>query len=167
MQIKRSVLIWLVWLILQSNGYYLLELNRNHSSIESYCSIEYFDGVSYQIPRQCHRHVQCASSNCDDRQFHCVKLRETLCCLYDFVRSTCVNRNVNERFRSVYFHVSIQYGFCEINLERIEQQDRTYCLNNYVETSVRSVVYEIQSKSRMISVPYQFFIICFMIVLIL
>lgn len=169
----QTVFILLTFIIIQSNCYYLIELNRNYSSIKSYCSIEYFEKNLYHIPERCHRHVECHSSHCDDRQFRCVKLRETLCCLYEYIREKCLNINIKERFRSIYFHLSIQHGYCEINLERIEQQDQTYCLNNYIETTTITVSYssirsfqQIQSKSRTVSARYQFFIICFFNILV-
>ena len=87
------------------------------------------------IPPQCYRHLYCSSYNCEEQSFRCVKIREALCCLYNYLQSNCSKENIKDYYRSVYFHTSLQHGYCEINLERIEWGDNSYCLANLQETT--------------------------------
>lgn len=112
-----------------SHSSYLIDVDSSWNSVD--CST-LFDGADlHRIPRLCHWHLLCSPSSCDDSSFRCVKLRETLCCVEQFIRRSCPVadlRRLKARFRSFYFDVSIEDGYCEINLERIEREDRSYCI---------------------------------------
>ena len=137
--IKILTLFLLISIIygLSQNSYYLINIDNNILSNESYCSKILLNQQVYRIPKQCHRHLRCHPYYCDDKSFRCIKIRETLCCLYEYFRLHCQNTNlirIKDLFRSVYFHMSIEHGYCEINLERIEKNDQTYCIANLPET---------------------------------
>jgi hypothetical protein len=136
MNIKSSIL-YIVLLSIKlntgipSNSYYLIDIDTNFSIN---CSSKLIENNLYRIPNQCHNHLLCDPYHCDDKSFRCVKLRETLCCLYKYLQNTCRQEQIlKDQFRSIYFHISIQHGYCEINLERIEQIDQSYCLANHFE----------------------------------
>jgi hypothetical protein len=121
-----------------SNSYYLIDLDNNLSLNNSYCSNLFTNDQLYRIPRQCHKHLLCDPYYCDDKSFRCIKIRETLCCLYNYFQKTCEKENfiqMKDQFRSIYFHISIEHGYCEINLERIEKNDHSYCIADYQETT--------------------------------
>ncbi len=121
-----------------SNSYYLIDIDNNLSLNESYCSNILINEQIYRIPKQCHHHLLCNPYYCDDKSFRCIKIRETLCCLYKYFQLNCQQNNsiqIKDLFRSVYFHISIEHGYCEINLERIEKYDQTYCIDNIEETT--------------------------------
>ncbi|CAF3332024.1 unnamed protein product [Rotaria sp. Silwood2] len=118
---------------ISSNSYYLIDIDRNLSLNNSYCSNILINKNLYRIPNQCHKHVLCDRYHCDDKSFRCIKIRETLCCLYKYIQNFCQKENLKDQFRLIYFYISIQHGYCEINLERIEQNDQSYCISNYVE----------------------------------
>ena len=116
----------------RSHSFYLIDLDPNYSS----CSNISINKTRYGIPRLCQKHLLCHRSHCDDQSFRCVKIRETLCCLSEYIEKFCSNNRLyKDRFRSIYFHMSIEHGYCEINLERIEQNDSLYCLANQLETT--------------------------------
>ncbi|CAF0759417.1 unnamed protein product [Adineta ricciae] len=133
--IGYSVLV-IVIQIVSSNAYYLIDINED-LTLESanYCTNLSIHRDLSSIPRQCHRHLYCGSYNCEEQSFRCVKIREALCCLYDYLQSNCSKEKFKDHFRSVYFHTSLQHGYCEINLERIEQDADSYCLANLKETT--------------------------------
>lgn len=111
----------------QSHSYNLIDIDTNFSS----CSNILVNKTRYGIPHRCQKHLLCFPSHCDDQSFRCVKIRETLCCLSQYIEQICSKtRPYKEQFRSIYFHISIEHGYCEINLERIEQNDSSYCLTN-------------------------------------
>ncbi|CAF0934265.1 unnamed protein product, partial [Didymodactylos carnosus] len=113
------------------NSYYLLNIDDNLNDTQSssvICDNLLTEQQTYRIPRQCLTHFYCDSSKCDDQQFRCVKLRESLCCLYKYFTKNCRLNTIKENFRYIYFQLSIQHGYCEINLERIENTDETYCI---------------------------------------
>ena len=115
------------------NSYYLIDIDQNVSVNTSYCSNILTNEHTYRIPNQCHHHLLCNPYYCDDQSFRCVKIRESLCCLNKYLHSKCEHENFNrikDLFRSVYFQISIDHGYCEINLERIEKQDQAYCIAN-------------------------------------
>jgi len=121
-----------------SNSYYLIDIDNNLSLNESYCSNILINEQIYRIPKQCHHHLLCSPYYCDDKSFRCIKIRETLCCLYKYFQLNCQQNNsiqIKDLFRSVYFHMSIEHGYCEINLERIEKYDQAYCIGNIEETT--------------------------------
>ena len=123
---------------LPSNVYYLIDIANNTSSNESYCSTPLIDDQLYRIPQSCQHHLMCDPYSCDDQSFRCVKIRESLCCLQNYLRLHCEQENslrTKDLFRSVYFHMSIEHGYCEINLERIEKNDQAYCLGNTPEAT--------------------------------
>ena len=137
---KHTILYILLVLIkiiigLPTNSYYLIDIYTNSSLNTSYCSNILITKDLYNIPRQCHSHLLCNPYHCDDKSFRCIKLRETLCCLYNYIQKSCQKENFKDHFRSIYFHISIQHGYCEINLERIEQNDHSYCIANHHETT--------------------------------
>jgi hypothetical protein len=121
-----------------SNSYYLIDINNNLSSNESYCSNILLNEQLYRIPKQCQHHLLCNPYYCDDKSFRCIKIRETLCCLHKYFQLNCQQNppnQIRDLFRSVYFHISIEHGYCEINLERIEKYDQAYCIANIEETT--------------------------------
>jgi hypothetical protein len=122
-----------------SNSYYLIDIDMNLSSNTSYCSNILINKDLYHIPVQCHSHLLCNPYHCDDKSFRCMKIRETLCCLYKYIQENCSKDKFKDHFRSIYFHISIQHGYCEINLERIEQNDQSYCIANHPEPTTMSV----------------------------
>lgn len=129
----------------QRQSSYLIDLDSSWNSND--CSTLVHRDHRYRIPRPCHSHLLCSPSSCDDPSFRCVKLRETLCCVQRFIRRSCPVedlRRLKERFRSFYFDVSIEHGYCEINLERIEQDDRSYCIAS-VESS--SLTWRVASRT--------------------
>ncbi|CAF2335187.1 unnamed protein product [Rotaria sp. Silwood2] len=145
MIMKKIILLVIVFLLspiincLASNSFYLLRIDNNLLSNESYCSNILINQHIYRIPKQCHYHLLCNSYNCDDQSFRCTKIRETLCCLYKYFQLNCQEDNfirIKDLFRSVYFYMSIEHGYCEINLERIEKNDQTYCISNIEETKI-------------------------------
>jgi len=143
MNIKTPILFVLLILIkiiigIPSNSYYLIDIDTNLSLNNSHCSNILINKDLYRIPNQCHQHLLCDPYHCDDKSFRCVKIRETLCCLYNYIQKYCRNEILKDPFRSIYFHISIEHGYCEINLERIEKNDRSYCLSNSLETTTRS-----------------------------
>lgn len=122
--------------------FYLLDIDHRSSFNTSFCSDSLIDGEFYRIPRQCQKHLQCHSFHCDEQSFRCVKIRETLCCLKRYFHRHCSKserQQIKDQFRSVYFHVSIEHGYCEINLERIEKLDENYCLADPPESFDRSI----------------------------
>jgi len=124
---------------LPSNSYYLIDIDNNFSSNESYCSNIFTTEQIYRIPNQCHHHLLCDPYYCDDKSFRCIKIRETLCCLYKYFQLNCQLDNsiqIKDLFRSIYFQMSIEHGYCEINLERIEKTDQAYCIANIEETNI-------------------------------
>jgi hypothetical protein len=126
-----------------SNSYYLIDIDQNLSSNESYCSNILINEQIYRIPLQCHHHLLCNPYYCDDRSFRCIKIRETLCCLYKYFQLNCQQNNshqIKDLFRSIYFHISIEHGYCEINLERIEKNDQAYCIANIEETKQTTTI---------------------------
>ena len=121
---------------LPSNSYYLIELDQHLSSNESYCSNIFTNQQTYRLPTECHKHLLCDPTYCDDQTFRCMKIRETLCCLHQYLQSHCQKDNANrlkDLFRSVYFQMSIEHGYCEINLERIEKFDQAYCIADLID----------------------------------
>ncbi|CAF1174719.1 unnamed protein product [Rotaria sordida] len=141
---KRLILFILLELInkiicLSSNSYYLIDIDKNLSLNNSYCSNKLINKNLYRIPNQCHKHLLCNRYHCDDKSFRCIKIRETLCCLYKYIEKYCQKEYLKDQFRLIYFHISIQHGYCEINLERIEQNDQTYCISNYIETKKTTI----------------------------
>jgi hypothetical protein len=74
---------------LPSNSYYLIDIDNNFSSNESYCSNIFTNEQIYRIPKQCHHHLLCDPYYCDDKSFRCIKIRETLCCLYKYFQLNC------------------------------------------------------------------------------
>jgi len=128
---------------LPSNSYYLIDIDNNFSSNESYCSNIFTTEQIYRIPNQCHHHLLCDPYYCDDKSFRCIKIRETLCCLYKYFQLNCQLDNsiqIKDLFRSIYFQMSIEHGYCEINLERIEQNDHSYCLAQNLETTTSTTI---------------------------
>ena len=129
-------------LLTPSNPYNLIHVDSDLSSSNaSYCSTSFIQNDVYRIPRQCHAHLVCDPYYCDDKSFRCTKLREILCCLYDHVQTHCPAdqfAKTRDHFRAMYFHMSIQHGYCEINLERIEKNDYSYCLVTDLDTSTTS-----------------------------
>ena len=123
-----------------SNSYYLIDIDTNLSLNTSYCSNILINKNLYHIPSQCHSHLLCTPYHCDDKSFRCIKIRETLCCLYKYIQKNCQKENFKDHFRSIYFHISIQHGYCEINLERIEQNDHSYCIANHHETTTTTAL---------------------------
>ncbi|CAF1232752.1 unnamed protein product [Rotaria magnacalcarata] len=124
---------------LPSNAYYLIDINNSALSNESYCSNILVNQEVYRIPEQCQHHLLCTPYYCDDKSFRCIKIREALCCLYKYFQSNCQQDNtfrVKDLFRSVYFQISIEHGYCEINLERIERNDQAYCIADEQETQL-------------------------------
>lgn len=114
----------------QSHSYYLIDIDTIFSS----CSNISINKTRYGIPHLCRKHLLCHPYHCDDQSFRCVKIRESLCCLSQYIDKFCsTNRTYKDRFRSIYFHISIEHGYCEINLERVEQNDPSYCLTNQLE----------------------------------
>jgi hypothetical protein len=139
-QIIFSIFLLLIPIIngIPSNSFYLIDINNNLSLNESYCSNILINEQIYRIPKQCHHHLLCNPNYCDDKSFRCIKIRETLCCLYNYLQLNCQQEDSNrikDLFRSVYFHISIEHGYCEINLERIEKNDQAYCIANIEETT--------------------------------
>ena len=139
------ILLLLLFLLIQSicssrsHSYYLIDIDMNFSS----CSNILINKTRYGIPRLCQKHLLCHPSHCDDQSFRCVKIRETLCCLSQYIEKICSkNRPYKDRFRSIYFHISIEHGYCEINLERIEQNDPSYCLTNQFYTTMMTITEE-------------------------
>ena len=117
-----------------SNLYYLVGIDQTLSSNDSYCSAALVNERTYRIPDQCHHHLLCNAYHCDDQAVRCLKIREALCCLHDHLQLHCLQSSfvrTKDLFRSVYFQISIEHGYCEINLERIEQTDRQYCLGDH------------------------------------
>jgi hypothetical protein len=134
----RSIFLLLIPIIngVPLNSYYLIDIDHNISSNTSYCSNILTTDQTYRIPKQCHHHLLCNPYYCDDQSFRCIKIRETLCCLNEYFQSNCKNDHSNrikDLFRSVYFQISIEHGYCEINLERIEKHDQAYCIANMDE----------------------------------
>jgi hypothetical protein len=185
MNIKIGILFVLLLLInliisIPSNSYYLIDIDRNFSLNNNYCSNILINKNFYRIPNQCHKHLFCNVYHCDDKSFRCIKIRETLCCLYAYLKKNCQKNNLKEQFRSIYFHISIQHGYCEINLERIEQNDHSYCLENHLETTTTSLSFKhfhryrhhlstinyLQHKPTNISSKFSFFYINFIILLL-
>lgn len=123
---------------ISSKSYYLIDIDMNVIRNGSSCPDILVNNHAYHIPNQCHKHALCSSYNCDDKLLRCIKIRETLCCLYKHIEKNCRKENLRDQFRSIYFHASIQHGYCEINLERIEQNDSSYCVGNYTETTTLS-----------------------------
>lgn len=116
---------------LPSNSYYLIDIDPKISSNTSYCSNLLTNDQTYRIPSQCRHHLLCTPYYCDEQSFRCMKIRETLCCLYQYLREHCQQVDYNQMkdlFRSIYFQMSIEHGYCEINLERIEKNDQAYCI---------------------------------------
>jgi hypothetical protein len=137
------VLLILIQLItsIPSNSYYLIPLDTNSSLTNSnYCLNISINKNIYHIPHQCHNHLLCDSYHCDDKSFRCIKIRETLCCLYKYIEDNCQRENLKDQFRSIYFYTSIQHGYCEINLERIEQNDHSYCLAQNLQTTTSTTI---------------------------
>jgi hypothetical protein len=135
-----------------SNSYYLIDIAQNSSSNENYCSNLLINEQIYRIPQPCQHHLLCDPYYCDDQTFRCVKIRETLCCLRQYLQLTCQDEHfvrTRDRFRSVYFHMSIEHGYCEINLERIEKHDQAYCLANddQVRTSTSTATSLLSTRS--------------------
>lgn len=127
---------------LPSNTYYLIDIANNTSSNESFCSTPLINDQFYRIPQACQHHLLCDPYSCDDQSFRCVKIRESLCCLQNYLQQHCERENflrTKDLFRSVYFHVSIEHGYCEINLERIEKSDQAYCLGNNQEATTTTI----------------------------
>lgn len=135
------------------NSYYLIDIDQNISLNTSYCSNILTNDHTYRIPKQCHRHLLCNPYYCDDQSFRCIKIRESLCCLNQYFQSNCEYNNSNrikDLFRSIYFQISIEHGYCEINLERIEKHDQAYCIANIDES--------IETTTTMISTSIRSFI---------
>lgn len=132
---------------LPSNSYYLIDIDSKISSNTSYCSNLLTNEQTYRIPSQCRHHLLCTPYYCDEQSFRCMKIRESLCCLYRYLQDNCreVDSNqIRDLFRSIYFQISIEHGYCEINLERIEKNDQAYCIATVEEettatTTVASV----------------------------
>jgi hypothetical protein len=136
-----------------SNSYYLIDIDNSlSSSNESYCSNILINEQIYRIPNQCRHHLLCDPYYCDDKSFRCLKIREALCCLNTYFQSNCQEENlmkIKDLFRSIYFHISIEHGYCEINLERIEKNDQAYCIANNEEiTTTTTTTTVISSSSR-------------------
>lgn len=145
--IRNNSIVLLLFLLIEltrSHSYYLIDIDMNFSS----CSNILINKTRYGIPRLCQKHLLCHPSHCDDQSFRCVKIRETLCCLSQYIDKICSkDRTYKDRFRSIYFHISIEHGYCEINLERIEQNDPLYCLTNQFHTpTMMSVTRQILEK---------------------
>lgn len=121
-----------------SNSYHLIDIATDSSLNTSYCSNILLNKNLYRIPNECYKHILCDPHYCDDKSFRCIKIRETLCCLYKYIENNCPKENLKDQFRSIYFHISIEHGYCEINLERIEQSDESYCIANYIESTPSS-----------------------------
>jgi hypothetical protein len=144
MNIKTSIIFVFLFVIklntgIPSNSYYLIDIDINSSLNISYCSNKLIEKNLYRIPNQCHNHLLCNAYHCDDKSFRCIKIRETLCCVYKYLQKSCSNEKIlKDQFRSIYFHISIQHGYCEINLERIEQIDPSYCLAEIPTTTSQS-----------------------------
>ena len=156
MLLKNLILLLLIKITsaIPSNAYYLIDIDTNSSLNTSYCSNILINKDLYQIPRQCHKHLLCDPHHCDDKSFRCTKIRETLCCLYKYIRKHCQKANFKDQFRSIYFHISIQHGYCEINLERIEQNDHSYCLANHHDlTTTHSPRLSLKSFHRRLTKP--------------
>ncbi|CAF0734373.1 unnamed protein product [Rotaria sp. Silwood1] len=143
---KKIIFLAIVFLLipiiscLPSNSFYLINIDNNLLSNESYCSNILINQHIYRIPKQCHHHLLCNSYYCDDKPFRCMKIRETLCCLYKYFQLNCQQDNfiqIKDLFRSVYFYISIEHGYCEINLERIEKNDQAYCISTIEETTTK------------------------------
>ena len=143
-------------LTVERKSYYLIDLDRHASLNTSNCSSLVHRDQSYRIPRLCHSHLLCSPSSCDDPSFRCVKLRETLCCAQRHLRRSCPDddlRRLKDQFRSLYFDVSIEHGYCEINLERIEQDDRSYCIAMIKEDSTSAPRLAWRSAHRLAARP--------------
>jgi len=128
-------LLLLIFKIVQtttSQSYYLLDvdLSSNNNETETVLCSNLQISQTYRIPRQCLKHFYCDPVYCDDKQFRCVKVRESLCCLHKYFLNNCQqNRDeIKEQFRLIYFQISLLHPYCEINLERIEKNDDTYCI---------------------------------------
>lgn len=122
------------------NSYYLIDIDTNSSINNNSCTNIFLNKNLYHIPHQCHKHLLCTTDQCDDKSFRCIKIRETLCCIYKYIQKYCSNEQIlKDQFRLIYFHISIQHGYCEINLERIEQNDHSYCLANHFEITTTAV----------------------------
>lgn len=122
---------------LPSKSYYLIDLVNSDIPNENYCSNILINQELYRIPEQCRHHLLCNPYYCDDKSFRCVKIREALCCLHKYFQTNCQQDNtvrIKDLFRSIYFQMSIEHGYCEINLERIERNDGAYCIANSEET---------------------------------
>ncbi|CAF0724542.1 unnamed protein product [Rotaria sordida] len=140
-----------------SNSFYLINIDKNLLSNESYCSNILINQHIYRIPKQCHHHLLCNSYYCDDKSFRCMKIRETLCCLYKYFQLNCQQDNfiqIKDLFRSIYFYMSIEHGYCEINLERIEKNDQAYCISNIEETLTTQTIKTIISSTIRSSFKY-------------
>ncbi|UJR33824.1 hypothetical protein I4U23_021248 [Adineta vaga] len=138
---------------LPSNSFYLIELDQKSSSNETYCSNIFTNQQTYRLPKECHKHLLCDPYYCDDKSFRCMKIRETLCCLHQYFQSHCQEDNVNrlkDQFRSVYFQISIEHGYCEINLERIEKNDQAYCIADIIEEPKSSEAIKTTTTTTMI-----------------
>ena len=70
---------------LPSNSYYLIDIDNNISTNESYCSNILINDQIYRIPKECQHHLICDPYYCDDKSFRCIKIRETLCCLNKYL----------------------------------------------------------------------------------
>lgn len=128
---------------LPSNSYYLLDLDSKISSNTSYCSNLFTNEQTYRVPRQCHHHLLCTPYYCDDQSFRCMKIRESLCCLQEYLQENCQQidgNRIKDLFRSIYFQMSIEHGYCEINLERIEKNDQTYCIASIIEETISTTI---------------------------
>ncbi|CAF0899505.1 unnamed protein product [Didymodactylos carnosus] len=128
-------------------SYYLLNVDVNSNDSQSssiICDNLFTEQQTYRIPRECLSHFYCDLSKCDEHQFRCVKLRESLCCLYKYFTKHCRLNTIKENFRYIYFQLSVQHGYCEINLERIENNDETYCIadeDNFRQPQTTTVFY--------------------------
>lgn len=130
------IALWPIVHALPSNTYYLIELDKTPSANDSFCSNIFTKEQTYRLPNECHQHLLCDPYYCDEKSFRCVKIRETLCCLHRHIQSHCrADRagRIKDLFRSVYFQMSIEHGYCEINLERIEKADQAYCIAEITE----------------------------------
>ncbi|CAF3966884.1 unnamed protein product [Rotaria sp. Silwood1] len=91
--------------IISSNSYYLIDIDKNISFNTSYCSNILINKNLYRLPNQCHKHLLCYRYNCDYRLYRCMKIRETLCCLYKYIKKYCQKENFKDHFRFIYFHI--------------------------------------------------------------
>lgn len=138
---------------LPSNRYYLLDIDSTSSSNTSYCANLFTNEQTYRLPSQCHHHLLCTPYFCDDQSFRCMKIRETLCCLHGYLEENCRQidaTRIKDLFRSIYFQMSIEHGYCEINLERIEKNDQSYCIATITEetTSTTTATTTVMSTIR-------------------